>query len=700
MPRAFLLLMCTETDTFKWRFSLGSPATGLGRWGGRNRPLARKSRRLYLKEKCLKLSLLLLLGLLAATAMPQSFDASSAGGPVAITASWRFHTGDDAQWAAPGLDDSHWSLLRPDKPWALQGYGGYYGFSWYRMKVKLPATQSRLALGFHEVNSADEIYADGRLIGSIGRMRPVPVWLGYAVAMRSFPLPRELNGRTIELAIRVWQPQASSNDSAAIGLVDYPLVGTAQAIANLCAISRTDFAMSGAPDWISSFIAVGIGLCSLGLFLLRRRAREYAWAAVFLLDGAFLNVGEWFYHTYQWPAFDWILLADCLGVILHVFWLLFIWRFLRAPADWLLRAGIAILLPAPIPILLARQGYLSLNYANLTWVVIPLALVILVVARLVRLAWQGNRDAQLLLVPFLLSNVMNAISEAVDFLYWVGVIKDRRGYTYLAFYHGSAFSLTWSWLFELLADLAVAVLLMLRFARSAERDERLSAEMEAAHSVQAQLVPAQLPRIPHFQLEAAYRAASEVGGDFYQIFPQPDDSVLVAIGDVSGKGLKAAMLGTLVVGALRTLAAESLRPAQILARLNTQLAASTDGGFVTCAVAHLLAGGRLTLANAGHLPPYRNGSELKTASGLPLGVIPSAEYTEAAFALEPGDRLTFLSDGVVEARNPSGELFGFDRAAALSTESAQAIARAAQAHGQEDDITVLTLTLAPSNVPA
>ena len=105
----------------------------------------------------------------------------------------------------------------------------------------------------------------------------------------------------------------------------------------------------------------------------------------------------------------------------------------------------------------------------------------------------------------------------------------------------------------------------------AERDERLSAEMEAAHRAQTQLVPADLPVTPNFQFEAAY-PPSEVGGDFYQIFPRPDGSVLVAIGDVSGKGLKAAMLGTLVVGALRALAQEDLPPSGILSRLNAQLA--------------------------------------------------------------------------------------------------------------------------------
>lgn len=239
---------------------------------------------------------------------------------------------------------------------------------------------------------------------------------------------------------------------------------------------------------------------------------------------------------------------------------------------------------------------------------------------------------------------------------------------------------------------------MLRFTRSAREERRLSSEFAAAREVQCRLVPAELPARRGLRLDAAYLPATEVGGDFYQIFPQSGDSTLIVIGDVSGRGLKAAMTGTLALGALRTLAQENLSPGQILARLNDQLAASTDGGFVTCCVALVAAGGLLTLANAGHLAPYRNSAELDTNPAFPLGMIPGVTYAETKVALEPGDQLTFLSDGVVEARNAQGELFGFERTRGLSSKTAEEIARAAQVFGQEDDITVLTLQFAPAEV--
>lgn len=226
----------------------------------------------------------------------------------------------------------------------------------------------------------------------------------------------------------------------------------------------------------------------------------------------------------------------------------------------------------------------------------------------------------------------------------------------------------------------------------------LAGEMQAGRELQRHLVPLTLPPISGFRCEAAYIPAAEVGGDFYQIFPCTDGSVLIVLGDVSGKGLKAAMTGTLVLGAIRSMSQETLSPSQILFRLNSQMASSTDGGFVTCFAARITADGALVIANAGHLAPYRNGEEISLESGLPFGITSDITYTDSTLQLAPNDRLTFLSDGVVEAQSLTGELFGFDRTAAISTQSADEIARAAQAHGQQDDITVLTLQFVPAEV--
>jgi len=165
--------------------------------------------------------------------------------------------------------------------------------------------------------------------------------------------------------------------------------------------------------------------------------------------------------------------------------------------------------------------------------------------------------------------------------------------------------------------------------------------------------------------------------------------LLLVAGDVSGKGLKAAMTVATLAGALRN--EPSRKPAQVLSRLNSVLLGHGGGGFTTCCAALFKADGSVTIANAGHMPPWRNGEEIQVEPGLPLGLIAGPEYAGAVAALRPGDALTFVSDGVVEARNASREIYGFERMRALSTQPAARIAETARAFGQEDDISVITI---------
>ena len=151
------------------------------------------------------------------------------------------------------------------------------------------------------------------------------------------------------------------------------------------------------------------------------------------------------------------------------------------------------------------------------------------------------------------------------------------------------------------------------------------------------------------------------------------------------------MTGTLAIGALRTLAAANIRPAELLHRLNQQIFRAKDDGFITCLCALIDSSGSVALANAGDLSPYCGEVEIEGEPGLPLGLVADVEYAESKFQLAPGQTLTLLSDGVVEASDPQGKLYGFERTRAISAQSAQSIAAAARAFGQEDDITVLTI---------
>jgi serine phosphatase RsbU (regulator of sigma subunit) len=216
--------------------------------------------------------------------------------------------------------------------------------------------------------------------------------------------------------------------------------------------------------------------------------------------------------------------------------------------------------------------------------------------------------------------------------------------------------------------------------------------MESARSVQQVLIPNEIPPVAGLAIHCVYRPAGQVGGDFFQVIPLESGGALIVVGDVSGKGMPAAMTVSLLVGTFRTLAHYTQKPSEILAAMNRRMLARSQGGFTTCIVLRIDAKGSLTVANAGHLAPYLAGREVAVENGLPLGITAETDYPEVSVQLPVGAQLTLYTDGVVEARARSGELFGFDRAAALSIQPAELIAQTAQSFGQDDDITVLTVT--------
>ena len=253
----------------------------------------------------------------------------------------------------------------------------------------------------------------------------------------------------------------------------------------------------------------------------------------------------------------------------------------------------------------------------------------------------------------------------------------------------------WQWQFTTIGITLLGTATLAILARDLLRDrtekQRLAAELAASRAVQQMLIPREIPSIPGFNVESVYRPYGDVGGDFFQILPLGAGSALVVIGDVSGKGMPAALTVSLAVGALSLAVEISTSPKEILAALNRALMGRNCDGFTTCLVLRADADGSLTIANAGHIAPFLAGKELPLENGLPLGLAAEATYAESTFQLAQGHRLTLLTDGVVEARNKSGELYGFERTAAISGESADQIAKAAELFGQDDDITVLTL---------
>ncbi len=258
---------------------------------------------------------------------------------------------------------------------------------------------------------------------------------------------------------------------------------------------------------------------------------------------------------------------------------------------------------------------------------------------------------------------------------------------------------------RMLMVLVIGGLVMRRFLRTQMSRERarqiVALDLEQAQQLQQRVLVPEAMHSPAFYLESEYHPAQTVGGDFFQTLSKADGSMLIVIGDVSGKGMSAAMLVAVLVGAIRTRAEDTFDPVAMLTMLNQRLIGRSGGHLATCLVAELRPDGQMHIANGGHLPPYLNGQELELEGSLPLGAADVIDSSSRILTLQPGDRLTFLTDGVVEAMNSANELFGFERARTISNQPAAAIVAQAQAFGQNDDITVLSVefTGAPSEAP-
>ena len=177
---------------------------------------------------------------------------------------------------------------------------------------------------------------------------------------------------------------------------------------------------------------------------------------------------------------------------------------------------------------------------------------------------------------------------------------------------------------RLIFGVTAATVLYLRHQKEQQRQAGIDRELAAARIVQESLLASRIVATPGFAVDAAYLPASEVGGDFYQELAGPDGALLVLVGDVSGKGLRAALLVGHISGALSI--ERSRQPAEVLANLNESLVGRVSGGFVTCCCARFDPDGQVTIASAGHPAPYADGRELEVATGLPLGIAPGVTF--------------------------------------------------------------------------
>jgi serine phosphatase RsbU (regulator of sigma subunit)/predicted ester cyclase len=255
---------------------------------------------------------------------------------------------------------------------------------------------------------------------------------------------------------------------------------------------------------------------------------------------------------------------------------------------------------------------------------------------------------------------------------------------------------------------AVARNLTWRFrAAEAQERERIEQELQVAHQIQQELLPESVPELDGWRIAPYYGPAREVGGDFYDFVAFPSGRLGLIVGDATGHGMPAALVMATTRGMLRAVVQSLESPGEVLARVNEALVADIPPStFVTCFYGILdPQSGRFIYANAGHNLPCRRhddqADELR-ARGMPLGLMPGMSYEEKEIELEKGESVLFYSDGLVEAHDPKGEMFGFPRLRRLVAEHAEEGSlvdflmdelRSFTGDGweQEDDITLLTL---------
>jgi serine phosphatase RsbU (regulator of sigma subunit) len=247
-----------------------------------------------------------------------------------------------------------------------------------------------------------------------------------------------------------------------------------------------------------------------------------------------------------------------------------------------------------------------------------------------------------------------------------------------------------------------------RLRQEAHARERVEQELHVARRIQQASLPEAVPALEGWKIYPSYRPAREVGGDFYDFLELEDGRLGLVVGDATGKGVPAALVMSTTCGMLRAVTqASDYSPGEVLQRVNEALATRIPANmFVTCFYGVLDPGtGSFSYANAGHDLPYvrRGGyAEELMARGMPLGLMPGMGYEEKEIILGEGDRALFYSDGLVEAHNPEGAMFGFPRLQSLVAEHAQGeplvdflmeelYSFTGKRWEQEDDITLVTL---------
>ncbi|HEV2486463.1 MAG TPA: PP2C family protein-serine/threonine phosphatase [Terracidiphilus sp.] len=650
------------------------------------------------------------------------FDATSLGSPLLLDKGWRVGITADTSAAAPEFDDSAWATrdaqsTMEDVPDENQTAGSsgpdkkirnpasnQRRFAWFRLHIKLAPNHGPLSLlielpvsqntslGIGSTGPGVDVFANGKPVNPEGPHADAPQH--YQQISRIYDLTVAPSETSLILVVRtLYIPFGYSSYTSFFANRSLHL-GNRDDLNRSLDLWSAQSLFERLPPLVDSILLVVLALFLLALFFAQKGHIEYLWLALHELLQAPIGFVELAGSSARLDSLWYAAVVLQLVLVSAYVYFEFLIAFLALrPKKWYVRWHIKILRwTAPI---LAGVGptLLLVGHSQAIGVVLALVLVwsffwilgwlIFIFITLIMATLRRNFEAGLLLIPLVLTGL--GIIEpvfAAGMSDWSG-----RAYNSPLTLQAGPIPIHFASIADFTGILVIVLIIFVRFLRIHRDQERVSSELAAARSVQELMIPLEKLATPGFEVDSIYSPANEVGGDFFHVQSTGDGGLLVVIGDVAGKGLKAAMNVSMLMGALRRTPEQS--PAKILESLNRVLTGSDS--FTTCQAAWFGANGELALANAGHLPPYLNSQEIALPGALPLGVLPDMRYEEVRLYLHPGDRILLLSDGVVEARRSSGEIFGFDRVHNLSNQSAFYVAEAAKDFGQEDDITVLTV---------
>ncbi len=629
-------------------------------------------------------------------------------GEVTLDGPWQFHLGDNMAWAAPDFNDATgqdgWEQIKADGTWGAQTHPGYTGFAWYRKHIHVtpaPGFTGEIAVRTLGVESASEVYWNGVLAGKNGKLPPHPVW-DQVQRSQVVKLGAAHDG---VLAFRVWEapPDSSDADGTRLGgFENLPEIGDLTQL-DLEKDQETfrDLRWGFISHSVSTLYGL-IGLFSLVGWLRRRDTWILFWLSLFALNSAMSaildpNAGSFARVRIQMEALR-------IGEIASWYFLLYLLR-LDTSRRWrvaTLVASILTVLSSVMDAALALPDFGSPAYARIyPGLSYQLSLFDEVLGLYTFVLFAGVYRRRLDLARWIIaaSWFLAVLEASVEELAWYAsryIHWNLNTFFWRPLFQIGGFDVYLRNLCEAIFPLAL-VFAYFRFTRESDaHHQRLEEELKNASELQRVIVPAEPPKLPGYELTSAYRPAQEVGGDFFQIIPPESDSqgsTWIMLGDVSGKGLKAAMAVSLIIGMIRALAASDKTPAELMSGMNRRLCGRLQGGFATCILMRVDPGGRCSIASAGHLPPFLNGKEIALPPALPLGLSSGTVYEEVALNFRAGDHFALYTDGLLEARSRSGELFGFERLAALfaTRPNAADATDAGVQFGQDDDITVLTL---------